>query len=139
MPNTGFANSPDDIQDLIKLVGGAPVVARSSSWVRSPDSGILRAMVPLGTRVKKIHCWVLLLPPLATPKLTSPHRSAALLSVELICRWLMKATRCTTLPALKMCRTKKPGSMSSMKKCLRKQLHFRTQEARLFKIKKARY
>jgi len=30
-----------------------PVVARSSSWVRSPESGILRAMVPLGGRVKK--------------------------------------------------------------------------------------
>lgn len=30
-----------------------PVVARSSTWVRSPDSGILRAMIPLGARVKK--------------------------------------------------------------------------------------
>lgn len=30
-----------------------PVVARSSSWVRAPDSGMLRAMVPLGSRVKK--------------------------------------------------------------------------------------
>jgi len=30
-----------------------PVVARSSSWARAPDSGILRAMVPLGARVKK--------------------------------------------------------------------------------------
>jgi predicted deacylase len=30
-----------------------PVVARSSSWVRAPGSGILRAMVPLGSRVKK--------------------------------------------------------------------------------------
>ncbi len=30
-----------------------PVVARSSSWIRAPESGILRAMVPLGARVKK--------------------------------------------------------------------------------------
>lgn len=30
-----------------------PVVARSSSWVRASDSGILRAMIPLGGRVKK--------------------------------------------------------------------------------------
>ena len=30
-----------------------PVVARSSSWVRASESGILRAMVPLGARVKK--------------------------------------------------------------------------------------
>jgi len=30
-----------------------PVVARSSSWVRASDSGILRAMVALGSRVKK--------------------------------------------------------------------------------------
>ena len=30
-----------------------PVVARSSSWVRANDSGILRAMIPLGARVKK--------------------------------------------------------------------------------------
>jgi predicted deacylase len=30
-----------------------PVVARSSSWVRAADSGILRAMVPLGGRVKR--------------------------------------------------------------------------------------
>jgi len=30
-----------------------PVVAHSSSWVRAPDSGILRAMIPLGGRVKK--------------------------------------------------------------------------------------
>lgn len=30
-----------------------PVVARSSFWVRAPDSGILRTMVPLGGRVKK--------------------------------------------------------------------------------------
>lgn len=30
-----------------------PVVARSSSWVRTPESGILRALVPLGGRVKK--------------------------------------------------------------------------------------
>ncbi len=28
MPITGFANSPDDIQDLIKLVGGAPLVIK---------------------------------------------------------------------------------------------------------------
>mgnify|MGYP001822240187 CR=1 FL=1 len=30
-----------------------PVVARSSAWVRAQDSGILRAMIPLGGRVKK--------------------------------------------------------------------------------------
>jgi predicted deacylase len=30
-----------------------PVVARSSQWVRAPQSGILRAIVPLGARVKK--------------------------------------------------------------------------------------
>ena len=30
-----------------------PVVARSSAWVRAPGSGILRAMMPLGARVKK--------------------------------------------------------------------------------------
>lgn len=30
-----------------------PVVARSSSWVRSPESGILRAMVALGNQVEK--------------------------------------------------------------------------------------
>ena len=30
-----------------------PVVARATAWVRAPDSGILRAMVPLGARVKK--------------------------------------------------------------------------------------
>lgn len=30
-----------------------PVLARSSSWVRSPDSGILRAMVSLGTMVER--------------------------------------------------------------------------------------
>lgn len=30
-----------------------PMVARSSSWVRAPDSGMLRTMVPLGSRVKK--------------------------------------------------------------------------------------
>lgn len=29
-----------------------PMVARSSSWVRAPDSGILRTMVALGSRVK---------------------------------------------------------------------------------------
>jgi predicted deacylase len=33
--------------------GIEPVVARSSSWVRASDSGILRAMVALGSRVKK--------------------------------------------------------------------------------------
>lgn len=30
-----------------------PVIARSSAWVRTSDSGILRSMVPLGARVKK--------------------------------------------------------------------------------------
>lgn len=30
-----------------------PVVARSSSWVRAPESGILRALMPLGVRVSK--------------------------------------------------------------------------------------
>ena len=30
-----------------------PVVARSSSWIRAPESGIVRMMVPLGSRVKK--------------------------------------------------------------------------------------
>ncbi len=30
-----------------------PMVARSSAWVRAPDSGMLRSMVPLGSRVKK--------------------------------------------------------------------------------------
>jgi predicted deacylase len=33
--------------------GQTSVVARSSSWVRAPDSGILRPMVPLGSRVEK--------------------------------------------------------------------------------------
>ncbi len=28
MPNTGFANNPDDISDLIKMVGGAPLVIK---------------------------------------------------------------------------------------------------------------
>jgi len=28
LPNTGFAHSPDDIQDLIKMVGGAPLVVK---------------------------------------------------------------------------------------------------------------
>jgi ribosomal protein S6--L-glutamate ligase len=28
MPNSGFANNPDDIQDLIKMVGGAPLVIK---------------------------------------------------------------------------------------------------------------
>jgi len=30
-----------------------PVVARTSSWVRAPESGILRALIPLGGRVEK--------------------------------------------------------------------------------------
>jgi len=30
-----------------------PVIARTSSWVRAPESGILRALIPLGGRVKK--------------------------------------------------------------------------------------
>lgn len=30
-----------------------PVVARSSSWVRAPQSGVLRMLTPLGARVKK--------------------------------------------------------------------------------------
>ena len=30
-----------------------PVVARASSWIRAADSGIFRAMIPLGGRVKK--------------------------------------------------------------------------------------
>ncbi|MEH6543032.1 MAG: succinylglutamate desuccinylase/aspartoacylase family protein [Porticoccaceae bacterium] len=33
--------------------GADSVVARSSSWVRAPESGILRAMAPLGAHVKK--------------------------------------------------------------------------------------
>jgi len=28
MPNTGFANNPDDIEDLIKMVGGTPLVIK---------------------------------------------------------------------------------------------------------------
>jgi ribosomal protein S6--L-glutamate ligase len=28
MPNTGFANNPDDIQDLLAMVGGAPLVVK---------------------------------------------------------------------------------------------------------------
>ena len=28
LPNTGFANSPDDVQDLIKMAGGAPLVVK---------------------------------------------------------------------------------------------------------------
>jgi predicted deacylase len=30
-----------------------PVIARASNWVRSPESGILRALVALGTQVEK--------------------------------------------------------------------------------------
>ena len=30
-----------------------PLIARSSFWVRAPESGILRTLVPLGTRVEK--------------------------------------------------------------------------------------
>lgn len=37
----------------VKKAQKEPVVARSSSWVRAGDSGILRTMVPLGGRVKK--------------------------------------------------------------------------------------
>lgn len=33
-----------------------PVIARSSSWVRSPCSGLLRAAVPLGKEVKRNEC-----------------------------------------------------------------------------------
>lgn len=36
-----------------KKVRREPVVARSSTWVRASDSGILRTMVSLGSRVKK--------------------------------------------------------------------------------------
>ncbi|MGM0595028.1 MAG: succinylglutamate desuccinylase/aspartoacylase family protein [Pseudomonadota bacterium] len=36
-----------------KKRGYKPVLARASSWVRSPDSGILRAMVSLGTQVER--------------------------------------------------------------------------------------
>lgn len=36
-----------------KKVQFKPVIARSSSWVRSSESGILRAMVSLGTQVEK--------------------------------------------------------------------------------------
>jgi len=28
LPNTGFANSPDDVQDLIKMAGGAPLAVK---------------------------------------------------------------------------------------------------------------
>jgi len=28
LPNTGFANSPDDVKDLLKMTGGAPVVVK---------------------------------------------------------------------------------------------------------------
>ena len=28
LPNTGFANSPDDVKDLLKMVGGAPLVVK---------------------------------------------------------------------------------------------------------------
>ena len=28
LPNTGFANNPDDVQDLLKMVGGAPLVVK---------------------------------------------------------------------------------------------------------------
>jgi ribosomal protein S6--L-glutamate ligase len=28
LPSTGFANSPDDVQDLIKMAGGAPLVVK---------------------------------------------------------------------------------------------------------------
>jgi hypothetical protein len=30
-----------------------PVIARSSTWIRAPESGILVAAVPLGTRLRK--------------------------------------------------------------------------------------
>ena len=30
-----------------------PVIARSSTWVRSPESGIFRALIPLGGRIKR--------------------------------------------------------------------------------------
>lgn len=33
-----------------------PVIARNSSWVRAPMSGVLRLLVPLGARVKKDDC-----------------------------------------------------------------------------------
>ena len=29
LPVTGFAHSPDDVQDMLKMVGGAPAVIRS--------------------------------------------------------------------------------------------------------------
>jgi len=52
-----------------------PVVARSSAWVRAADSGILRAMVPLGARVKKDTLLGVVADPFGTSEiqLTSPY------------------------------------------------------------------
>jgi len=41
-----------------------PVVARSSQWARAPQSGILRAVKPLGARVSKNDCLGLIADPL---------------------------------------------------------------------------
>lgn len=52
-----------------------PVVARSSSWVRAPESGVLRLQARLGTRVSKGHTLGIIAAPLAGSecRVTAPY------------------------------------------------------------------
>ena len=54
MPNSGFANNPDDIQDLIKMVGGAPLVIK----LLEGTQGIGVVLAETKKAAEKIKTWV---------------------------------------------------------------------------------
>jgi deoxyribose-phosphate aldolase len=75
-----------------------PHIARSSSWVRAPQSGLFRARVALGNASSAIRASSAWSPtPSANANRTLSHRSAAWSSVARICRSSTRGMRSATL------------------------------------------
>lgn len=92
-----------------------PVVARSSSWVRASDSGILRALIPLGGRVSKGTLLGVVSDPFGEKKHKSPPPIAELLLAKPTSLSSTKVMRFTTLLVLVTLKRLKLKLMSSKK------------------------
>lgn len=79
-----------------------PFIARSSSWVRAPESGIVRLKVKPGQRVKKVIFSVLLLTLLVDRIQRLHHLSVVSSSAIITCRWRMKVKHCFISPVLRI-------------------------------------
>ena len=76
-----------------------PLVIRSSSWVRAPQSGLLRAVAALGSQVKQGETLGFIADPFGDKEMSVESASDGIVVGRTNLPWSTKATRCSMLPA----------------------------------------